>query len=226
MATKGNAVLFICTDIPEALEQGFNDWYTHEHLPERANGIPGFNRGRRFEALYDTPRYLAFYETDGPDVLQSEPYLALVRNFDPRSREYVPNFQRVSRTTLSVTTSAGIGEGGVIGIWALRPQSEREADLRDYLRRIVDTRALEASGAVAAHFWEKDDATLSASRGTHIRKGDRELSWIVAIEATHERVIRSLRCRLLSPDALSEAGMVEEEMFGAFRLLYSITQGG
>lgn len=114
MATKGERVLFICNDIPAEQEADFNDWYIREHLPERADGLPGFNRGRRYEAVGEaTPRYLAFYEVDGPEALSSPEYLALVHDPDPRSRRHIPAFRNAARTILSVTASAVAGEGGV-----------------------------------------------------------------------------------------------------------------
>jgi hypothetical protein len=43
----GEAVLAVWCDIDPEHDAEFNDWYTHQHLPERV-GIPGFLRGRRW----------------------------------------------------------------------------------------------------------------------------------------------------------------------------------
>ncbi|MFZ4807685.1 MAG: hypothetical protein ACOYLQ_10540 [Hyphomicrobiaceae bacterium] len=226
MAIKGRSVLLVCNDIPPDEEAGFNDWYIREHLPERANGLPGFNRGRRYRALYDTPRYLALYETDGPAALTSPEYLALVRDPDPRSRRYIPQFQRASRTILSVTASSGIGEGGVIAILGLRPRPDAETALRDQLAALVREQLPRTPGIVAAHLLEKDADALTASRRGHMRHGDVELSWVLAVEAVDEPAIRALRRDALSRDALAAAGAEAEDLVGVFSLLMTITKGG
>lgn len=226
MAIKGRSVLLIVNDIPPDEEVGFNDWYIREHLPERANGMPGFNRGRRYRALYDTPRYLAFYETDGPEALKSPEYLARVRDPDPRSRRYIPQFQRASRTILSVTASSGIGEGGVMAIVALRPQPTSEATLRDHLVALVRDQLPSTPGIIAAHLLEKDADALAASRRGHMRHGDIELSWVLAVEAVDEPAVRALRRGPLAREALANAGAGAEDLVGVFSLLMSLTKGG
>jgi hypothetical protein len=86
-------LLLVWTNIPEDLESGFNEWYNREHMRDRILGVPGFTRGRRFVAFEGGPRYLAIYETRNVAVLQSEPYLALKRVFDPLSLRFVPHFR-------------------------------------------------------------------------------------------------------------------------------------
>ncbi|MEF2978083.1 hypothetical protein [Subtercola sp. YIM 133946] len=63
-------------DVPEEHEDEFNRWYNEEHLPERA-AAPGFLSARRFIAIEGAPRYLAMYELDNVDVLNTEPYLTM-----------------------------------------------------------------------------------------------------------------------------------------------------
>lgn len=226
MAMKGRSVLFICNDIPVEEEDGFNDWYIREHLPERANGLPGFNRGRRYRALYDTPRYMALYEVDGPDALQSPDYLAIVRNPDPRSRRYIPMFERPIRTVFSVVASSGIGEGGVMAVLGYRAKAGAEAELRRQMTELVTGALPKSAGIVAAHLLEKDETSLAASRTGHLRRGDRELPAALLIEAIDEPSLRALRRDVLSDARLAEAGVAEVQLFGAFGLLMTLTKGG
>ena len=65
------------TDIDPANEADFNRWYEEEHLDERM-AIPGFINARRFTALEGGPKYLALYDLESPDVLQSAPYRHIV----------------------------------------------------------------------------------------------------------------------------------------------------
>jgi hypothetical protein len=72
-----NGLLLFMTDIDPALEVEFNRWYEEEHLGERM-AIPGFITARRFQAIEGSPKYLAIYDLESPDVLQSAPYRHIV----------------------------------------------------------------------------------------------------------------------------------------------------
>ena len=69
MISTPPGLLMVWTDIAEALESGFNEWYNREHMPERILGVPGFVRGRRYIACDGGPRYLAVYEASSNAVL-------------------------------------------------------------------------------------------------------------------------------------------------------------
>ena len=66
-------LLLVMMDVDQAIEEDFNRWYEEEHLTERM-AIPGFLSARRFTALEGEPKYLALYDLESPEVLQSEPY--------------------------------------------------------------------------------------------------------------------------------------------------------
>jgi hypothetical protein len=70
-------LLLMMTDIDPANEEDFNRWYEEEHLDERLR-IPGFINARRFTALEGGPKYLALYDLESPEVLQSAPYRDVV----------------------------------------------------------------------------------------------------------------------------------------------------
>jgi hypothetical protein len=76
MANKNGLLLFM-TDIDTAHEAEFHRWYEEEHLAERM-AIPGFISARRFEAIEGSPKYLALYDLETPDVLQSAAYRHIV----------------------------------------------------------------------------------------------------------------------------------------------------
>lgn len=70
-------LLLMMTDIDPANEEDFNRWYEEEHLAERM-AIPGFVNARRFQAIEGGPKYLALYDLESPEVLQSAPYRHIV----------------------------------------------------------------------------------------------------------------------------------------------------
>jgi hypothetical protein len=75
-------LLLTLTEPPPAMVEEFNAWYDTEHLPERL-AIPGFRSARRWVR---DGTYLATYELDSPEILQSKPYLERFRNQTPWSR--------------------------------------------------------------------------------------------------------------------------------------------
>ncbi len=66
-------LLLVMIDIDPEYEVEFNRWYNEEHLPERL-ACPGFLSGRRFVSVEGTPKYLALYDLESPEVLHSDAY--------------------------------------------------------------------------------------------------------------------------------------------------------
>jgi hypothetical protein len=81
-----NGLLLTITEPPRQMEEEFNAWYDTEHLPERL-AIPGFISARRWidpQAPAGSGKYLATYELDSPQVLETPAYLAHVgEHFTP-----------------------------------------------------------------------------------------------------------------------------------------------
>jgi hypothetical protein len=79
-------LLLTITEPPRPMEEEFNAWYDTEHLPERL-AIPGFDSAQRWvdpRAVAGSGKYLATYELDSPQVLQTPDYLAHVgEHFTP-----------------------------------------------------------------------------------------------------------------------------------------------
>jgi hypothetical protein len=67
------AMLFSQMEPPEPLTDEFHQWYDTDHIPARM-ALPGFRGARRFRALDGDPRYLAVYELDSLDALQTDGY--------------------------------------------------------------------------------------------------------------------------------------------------------
>ena len=86
---KGRGLLMVWTDIPADKEEEFNRWYKEEHLAELL-AIPGFLSGARYQAVSGGPKYLACYELEGPEVIESPPYRNHFENPTPWSRRMSP----------------------------------------------------------------------------------------------------------------------------------------
>jgi uncharacterized protein DUF4286 len=96
--TKSQGMLLVMANIDPAIEREFNEWYEREHLTERM-AIPGFRRARRFTAVEGSPKYLAIYDLESIEVLNSVAYRhavgagksALTRRMEPQLRNFTRN---------------------------------------------------------------------------------------------------------------------------------------
>ena len=76
---KGTALLMVFVDIDPEYDADFNAWYNEEHVDDLLR-LPGFLNAARYEALRGGPRYLACYELESVEAVQSEDYLNFHRN--------------------------------------------------------------------------------------------------------------------------------------------------
>jgi hypothetical protein len=70
-------LFYVYTDPGSVDETEFHDWYDHEHGPARL-AVPGIRSALRYGALDDLkPPWLALYDLDSPEVIDSAEYKAL-----------------------------------------------------------------------------------------------------------------------------------------------------
>ena len=72
----GRGLLLVMIEITAGSEDELDRWYENEHVPDRA-GCPGFLSARRFHNLREgssEARYLALYDLEEPEVLQTDAY--------------------------------------------------------------------------------------------------------------------------------------------------------
>jgi hypothetical protein len=79
-------LFYVYTEPGSVDEAEFHDWYDHEHGPARLK-VPGFRSAYRYHALDDQkPPWLALYELDSPDVIDSPGYKALAAEASDRDK--------------------------------------------------------------------------------------------------------------------------------------------
>ena len=100
MAKKGKGIFLLYVDIDPTHEADFNAWYNTEHLPELL-GVPGIISAARYAATKGGPKYLAVYELDSVDVLQTPEF---------KNRPRTPWGQRVSPSIIGTNMTRVVGE--------------------------------------------------------------------------------------------------------------------
>jgi len=108
MATKGNGIFLVYTDIDPKFEEEFNAWYNTEHLGDLLS-LPGFLEAARYVAEKGGPKYLAVYELTSVDALKTPEFQKLRVNPSPWSRRMSPtvigrNFTRILGQQIFPTT--------------------------------------------------------------------------------------------------------------------------
>lgn len=81
-------------------ENGLNDWWTNEHLPERLS-IPGFVRARRYfnrDHNKNKTNYLTLYDVENLPVLTSPDYMDKLNNPTAGTKQHIPTLATMNRS--------------------------------------------------------------------------------------------------------------------------------
>ena len=90
-------LFYVYTEPGSVDEAEFHDWYDHEHGPARLT-VPGLGPAYRYQALDgEKPPWLALYELDRPDVIDSPEYKALSANASDRDRSVAAGLATLDR---------------------------------------------------------------------------------------------------------------------------------
>jgi len=76
--TRGTGLLMVWTDVDPAHEAAFNRFYDEEHMVHLAK-VPGFLSCGRYMAVRGGPKYLAMYELEDHNVLQTAAFRDEIR---------------------------------------------------------------------------------------------------------------------------------------------------
>jgi hypothetical protein len=107
--TKNERGLLLVMMEPEPEFDGaLNRWYEEEHFGERLN-VPGFINGRRFQSVEGGPKYLALYDIDNVDVLDTPEYRAIQEPPSPWT-QVVREHVKISRYIYRDITPTNISE--------------------------------------------------------------------------------------------------------------------
>jgi len=122
--------LIAAMDFSTVDEGEFNDWYDHEHLPERVR-IPGFLTGRRWIGADNPKVSLVPYDLSDVTVLDQPGYRAIGgENLSPWSKRIVAKVGRILRFEgEQMATSDALapdGAGGLLLV-GMTPGSAQEA---------------------------------------------------------------------------------------------------
>lgn len=99
-------LLAFWTDIDEDYILEFRKWHNCEHMTERVS-IPGFHLGRRYRGIGNAPMFLMSYQTADSAVLKSEPYMKVLNNPTPWTKEALTHFNNNIRNIYRFIAAEG-----------------------------------------------------------------------------------------------------------------------
>jgi hypothetical protein len=103
----GTGVLAVWNNRVKESAANYEKWYQTEHLPERL-AVPGFIRGRRYQAVIGDLEFFTWYEVAAPATLRSEAYKKCLANPTPWTQEMMSGvFTNANRTVCRREILAG-----------------------------------------------------------------------------------------------------------------------
>lgn len=196
----GAAAVAMWWDVTAGMKAEFEDWHSHEHMPQRL-ALPGFLRGSRWSAVSGEPSYFVMYEVVSLATLTAGPYLEHLNDPTPWSRKMMPHHRNMVRSLCEVRASFGRGVAQTLAT----------------LRQEVPAHALSAlperKGLTAAHLLESRPTTgMPQTTEQKIRGGDAHASWITLIGGYDADTVGAV-AREVAPHTVS----------GLYRLSYCLT---
>lgn len=228
-ALLGNAALAIWNDVPANEASEFNEWYTHEHLPERVS-IPGFLRGRRFvgqDSRVDPQRYFTIYETEHLEILSSAPYMERLNQPTEWTQKMGHLFKGSTRTACQVTASHGQGIGSHVATVEFGPRGDQAERLRTWLVSKALVELARHPEIVSCHLLEANDQVTSAKSQTaeneSLGGSGSTARWIVVAEATRDSGLDFTQHVLCGEEGLHRRGASQDTVFERWNMMVSLT---
>jgi hypothetical protein len=231
----GNAVLAVWCDIDPEHDAEFNDWYTHQHLPERV-GIPEFIRGRRWAVPQGAKhekggQYFTLYEIESLKTLVSAPYLERLNNPTDWTRRTVPWFRNSNRTACRIVASQGQGIGGHAATIEFGPSDNTAEALPAWITTSAMPKVLEHHEVVGIHLCEADESITRAKDQTAEGKvaesrGARGplARWFLLVESINPEGLEVACKELCGASGLAAHGAAKNISFNRYQLLVSLSE--
>ena len=151
---KGTALLMVFVDIDTEQDADFNNWYNQEHVADLL-ALPGFLNAARYEAAKGGPRYLACYELESAEAVQTPEYLAFrsspsawTQKVTPSAigRNYVRNVYTQIYPHENDAAVMGRGMAPALQIGRMKVPAEIEAKYNEYYDTVRTPGNLQVAG--------------------------------------------------------------------------------
>jgi hypothetical protein len=218
----GKAAVAMWWDIAPDAKSEFEDWHSHEHMPERL-AIPGFLRGTRWIALSGEPSYFVMYELSRSTTMTTGPYLQRLNNPTPWSQKIMPQHRNMVRSLCRVRASFGGGVALALATVRLSPAARKSKSLSEWLIGDVMPKLPGRKGLTAAHLLQALPMAGSPQTAEQkIRGGDAVADWVLLVGGYDAGAIRTLLEGELAAESLAAHGALPTAVEGIYSPAYSL----
>jgi hypothetical protein len=216
----GRAAVAMWWEIWPEMKAEFEDWHSHEHMPERLR-IPGFLRGTRWIAQSGGPSYFVLYEVAELATITSGPYLERLNDPTPWSRKMMPHHRNMVRSLCRIRASFGGGLPHALATVRLSPAARRGGPLRKWIIGAIGVLP-QRKGLTGAQLLESQPMPGAPTAEQQIRGGDAKADWVVLVSGYDAEAVKAVLDNQLSADALVAQGASLAVTRGLFRSAYSL----
>jgi hypothetical protein len=218
----GRAAVAMWWDISPEMKGEFEDWHSHEHMPERL-GIPGFLRGTRWIALSGEPSYFILYEAARLATITRGAYLERLNNPTPWSRKMMPHHRNMVRSLCRIRASFGGGLAHALATIRFSPSPVSAKSLPKLLAAEVMPTLPARKGLTSAHLLESHPFPGPRTTEQKIRGKDSLADWILLISGYDVEAVEAVVSNQLAPDTLVARGALPGTAEALYRAAYSLT---
>ena len=221
-AKKGAGVMMVFVDVDPEMDADFNAWYNQEHVSDLLR-MPGFLNAARYQALKGGPRYLACYELESVEALQSPEYLEIRRNPSEWTRKmslavnghnYVRNVYTQIYPAENDPHLLGRGMAPALQIGRMEVPQQIEARYNDYYDNVRTPGNLKVPGCIAVRryhameggpkymtMYEFEHEKVPETAAWHERRGQDNMHDYIGGTYGHAPGSPGVYCRILPPRA-------------------------
>ena len=217
----GRAAVAMWWDIAPEMKLEFEDWHSHEHMPERL-GIPGFLRGTRWIALSGEPSYFILYEASKLATISAGAYLERLNNPTPWSRQMMPHHRNMVRSLCRVRARFGGVVAHAVATIRFAPSRGSARLLSQWLIGEAMPALPEAKGLTGAQLLESQPMPGAQTTEQKIRGKDAAADWILLVCGYDAQAVQAIADGPLSDDMLVAHGASRGAARGLYRPAHSL----
>jgi hypothetical protein len=209
-------------DISPEMKAEFEDWHSHEHMPERL-AIPGFLRGTRWIAVSGAPSYFILYEAARLATITGDAYLERVNNPTPWSRKMMAHHRNMVRSLCRVRASFGGGIANALATIRFSPAPGQRRSIFKWLATDALRALSERKGLTSAHLLESHEASGAAPTAEQeIRGKDGAADAILLIGGYDAEAVMAVLGNELRADRFESHGALPGRIEGSYGPAFSL----
>ena len=216
----GRAAVAMWWDVPPEVRVEWEDWHTHEHMPERL-AIPGFVRGTRWVAHSGEPSYFVCYETRDTKTMTSGAYLERLNNPTPWSQKMMPHHRNVVRSLCRVRAAFCAGIAQAVATIRFSPSPRKRGSLLKWLAAELMPPLWSRKGLTGVCLLESMPADAPRTAEHEIRGMDSKADCVLLVYGYHSEAIKAFVAGELGE--LEAQGALPGRIEGLYRCAFSLT---